>query len=417
MSEAMNGIDTEAIRRDFPILERLVNGKPLVYLDSASTSQKPRVVIDALVDYYGRYNANIHRGIYTIAEEATAAHEGARRKVADFIGATDTGEVVFTRNTTESINLVAYAWGRANVGPGDEIVLTEMEHHSNLVPWILLSQETGAVLKHIPFDEEGQLDMEAARQLITARTKLVSVVHASNALGTINPVTQIADMAHAQGALMLVDGAQSVPHFGVNLADLRCDFLAFSSHKMLGPTGMGVLWGRRALLEAMPPFLGGGEMIAQVFLDRATYNELPWKFEAGTPNIADAIAFGVAVDYLQAVGMPNVRQHDIELTEYALERLSEEPDVELYGPRDARARGGVVAFNVEGVHSHDVAAVLDAEAVCIRVGHHCCQPTMRKLGIPGTARASFYIYNTRDDVDQLVSGLARVRAIFGSGGA
>jgi len=417
MSEAMNGIDTEAIRRDFPILERLVNGKPLVYLDSASTSQKPRVVIDALVDYYGRYNANIHRGIYTIAEEATAAHEGARRKVADFIGATDTGEVVFTRNTTESINLVAYAWGRANVGPGDEIVLTEMEHHSNLVPWILLSQETGAVLKHIPFDEEGQLDMEAARQLITARTKLVSVVHASNALGTINPVTQIADMAHAQGALMLVDGAQSVPHFGVNLADLRCDFLAFSSHKMLGPTGMGVLWGRRALLEAMPPFLGGGEMIAQVFLDRATYNELPWKFEAGTPNIADAIAFGVAVDYLQSVGMPNVRQHDIELTEYALERLSEEPDVELYGPRDARARGGVVAFNVEGVHSHDVAAVLDAEAVCIRVGHHCCQPTMRKLGIPGTARASFYIYNTRDDVDQLVSGLARVRAIFGSGGA
>jgi len=417
MSEAMNGIDTEAIRRDFPILERLVNGKPLVYLDSASTSQKPRVVIDALVDYYGRYNANIHRGIYTIAEEATAAHEGARRKVADFIGATDTGEVVFTRNTTESINLVAYAWGRANVGPGDEIVLTEMEHHSNLVPWILLSQETGAVLKHIPFDEEGQLDMEAARQLITARTKLVSVVHASNALGTINPVTQIADMAHAQGALMLVDGAQSVPHFGVNLADLRCDFLAFSSHKMLGPTGMGVLWGRRALLEAMPPFLGGGEMIAQVFLDRATYNELPWKFEAGTPNIADAIAFGVAVDYLQSVGMRNVRQHDIELTEYALERLSEEPDVELYGPRDARARGGVVAFNVEGVHSHDVAAVLDAEAVCIRVGHHCCQPTMRKLGIPGTARASFYIYNTRDDVDQLVSGLARVRAIFGSGGA
>ncbi len=417
MSEAMNGIDTEAIRRDFPILERLVNGKPLVYLDSASTSQKPRVVIDALVDYYGRYNANIHRGIYTIAEEATAAHEGARRKVADFIGATDTGEVVFTRNTTESINLVAYAWGRANVGPGDEIVLTEMEHHSNLVPWILLSQETGAVLKHIPFDDEGQLDMEAARQLITARTKLVSVVHASNALGTINPVTQIADMAHAQGALMLVDGAQSVPHFGVNLADLRCDFLAFSSHKMLGPTGMGVLWGRRALLEAMPPFLGGGEMIAQVFLDRATYNELPWKFEAGTPNIADAIAFGVAVDYLQSVGMPNVRQHDIELTEYALERLSEEPDVELYGPRDARARGGVVAFNVEGVHSHDVAAVLDAEAVCIRVGHHCCQPTMRKLGIPGTARASFYIYNTRDDVDQLVSGLARVRAIFGSGGA
>jgi cysteine desulfurase/selenocysteine lyase len=413
----MNGFDAAAIRQDFPIFERTVNGKPLVYLDSAATSQKPEAVLNALDDYYRRYNANIHRGIYTIAEEATAAYEGARSKVADFLGTTDTGEVIFTRNTTESINLVAYSWARKNLREGDEIVLTEMEHHSNLIPWILLSEQTGAVLRHIPFDDEGELDLEAARRLIGPRTKLVSIVHASNVLGTINPVADIADMGHAQGALVLIDGAQSVPHLGVKLDELHCDFLAFSSHKMLGPTGVGVLWGRRDVLEDMPPFLGGGEMIGQVWLDHATYNELPWKFEAGTSNIADAIAFGVAVDYLQAVGMENVRRHEVELTEYALERLGEEPDVTLFGPRDARARGGVVAFNLGDVHSHDVAAVLDAEAICIRVGHHCCQPMMRKLGIPGSARASFYVYNTRDDVDRLVGGLARVRAIFGNGGA
>jgi cysteine desulfurase/selenocysteine lyase len=413
----MNGFDGAAIRRDFPIFERTVNGKPLVYLDSAATSQKPEPVLTALDDYYRRYNANIHRGIYTIAEEATAAYEGARRKVADFIGAPDTGEVIFTRNTTESINLVAYSWARANVKQGDEIVLTEMEHHSNIIPWILLAEETGAVLKHIPFGDDGMLDLEAARSLITARAKLVSIVHASNVLGTINPVAQIADLAHAQGALVLIDGAQSVPHLGVKLEDLHCDFLAFSSHKMLGPTGVGVLWGRRAVLESMRPFLGGGEMIAQVWLDHATYNELPWKFEAGTSNIADAIAFGVAVDYLQAVGMANVRRHEIELTEYALERLGEETDVTLYGPRDARDRSGVVAFNLGEVHSHDVAAVLDADAICIRVGHHCCQPMMRKLGIPGSARASFYLYNTQDDIDRLVGALDRVRGIFGNGGA
>jgi cysteine desulfurase/selenocysteine lyase len=413
----MNGFDGAAIRRDFPIFERTVNGKALVYLDSAATSQKPEPVLTALDDYYRRYNANIHRGIYTIAEEATAAYEGARRKVADFIGAPDTGEVIFTRNTTESINLVAYSWARANVKQGDEIVLTEMEHHSNIIPWILLAEETGAVLKHIPFGDDGMLDLEAARSLITARAKLVSIVHASNVLGTINPVAQIADLAHAQGALVLIDGAQSVPHLGVKLEDLHCDFLAFSSHKMLGPTGVGVLWGRRAVLESMRPFLGGGEMIAQVWLDHATYNELPWKFEAGTSNIADAIAFGVAVDYLQAVGMANVRRHEIELTEYALERLGEETDVTLYGPRDARDRSGVVAFNLGEVHSHDVAAVLDADAICIRVGHHCCQPMMRKLGIPGSARASFYLYNTQDDIDRLVGALDRVRGIFGNGGA
>ena len=405
--------DLSALRADFPILKTRMNGKPIVYLDSAATSQKPQVVIDALDDYYSRYNANIHRGIYAIAEEATQAHEGARAKVARFIGATDTAEVIFTRNTTEAINLVAYSWGRANLRAGDEIVLTEMEHHSNLVPWLFLSQETGAILKYIPFDDDGFLDMQAAERLITGRTKLVSVVHASNVLGTINPVTDLARMAHRNGSLLLVDGAQSVPHLGVKVADLECDFLAFSSHKMLGPTGMGALWARREILEAMPPFLGGGEMIGQVYLDHVTYNELPWKFEAGTPNIADAIAWGVAVDYLEQVGMEAIREHGTALTEYALERLGEEPDVVLYGPRDAARRSGLVAFNFGEVHAHDVAAVMDAQGICIRVGHHCCQPLMRRLDVPGTARASFYLYNTREEIDLLVSGLERVRAIFG----
>lgn len=410
-------MDSAKIREDFPIFKRQVNGKPLVYLDSAATSQKPQVVIQALDHYYRTYNANIHRGIYSIAEEATREYEGARKKVADLIGAHDSAEVVFTRNATEAINLVAYAWGRANVRAGDEIVLTEMEHHSNLVPWIMLSEQTGARLKHIPFDDAGHLDLEVARELVTDRTKLVGVVHMSNVLGTINPVAEIADLAHQHGALMLVDGAQSVPHLGARVEDIGCDFLAFSSHKMLGPTGVGALWGRRELLEAMPPFLGGGEMISQVFLDRAAYNEVPWKFEAGTPNIADAIVWGVAVDYLEGIGMQAVRAHEIELTEYTLERLSEVPQIRLYGPTDARVKGGVVAFNVADIHSHDVAAVLDAEGICVRVGHHCCQPMMRKLGVPGTARASFYIYNSREDIDRLVGGLDRVQKFFGNGRA
>ncbi len=410
-------IETKTLREDFPIFSRLVHGKPLVYLDSAATSQKPQSVIQALEDYYRGYNANIHRGIYTIAEEATQAYEGSRHKIAQFIGAQDSATVIFTRNTTEAINLVAYTWGQANVGPGDEIVLTEMEHHSNLIPWIMLAERTGAVLKHIPFDSDGILDMDEARRLITDRTKLVSVVHMSNVLGTINPVRELADLAHAHGALMLVDGAQSVPHLGVTVDEIDCDFLAFSSHKMLGPTGVGALWARREILEAMPPFLGGGEMIAQVSLNHATYNDLPWKFEAGTPNIADAIVWGTAIDYLNQVGMPNVRQHEIELTEYAVDRLGEEVDVQLYGPRDVRKKGGVVAFNLGDVHSHDVAAVLDADAICIRVGHHCCQPLMRKLDVAGTARASFYIYNTREDVDRLVDGLEKVRGIFGTASA
>jgi cysteine desulfurase/selenocysteine lyase len=407
-------VETNTLRADFPIFSRLVHGKPLVYLDSAATSQKPQVVLDALDDYYRGYNANIHRGIYTIAEEATQAYERSRGKVADFIGAADPATLIFTRNTTEAINLVAYTWGQEHIREGDEIVLTEMEHHSNLIPWILLAQRTGAVLKHIPFDANGMLDMDAARSLITDRTKLVSVTHMSNVLGTINPVKDLADLAHSHGALILVDGAQSVPHMGLKVGDLDCDFLAFSAHKMLGPTGVGALWARREILEAMPPFMGGGEMIEQVYLTHATYNVLPWKFEAGTPNIADAIAWGSAIDYLNAVGMDKVRQHEIELTEYAIERLSEETDVQLYGPRDPRNKGGVVAFNLGDVHSHDVAAILDAEAICVRVGHHCCQPLMRKLDIAGTARASFYLYNTRDDIDLLVGSLQKVRDIFGS---
>jgi cysteine desulfurase/selenocysteine lyase len=406
-------IEMKTIRDDFPIFQRSMHGKPLVYLDSAATSQKPQVVLSALEDYYRRYNANIHRGLYQIAEEATSAYENARKKVAAFIGAPDAGEVIFTRNTTEAINLVAYSWGRTNVGPGDEIVLTEMEHHSNLVPWILLSQQTGATLKHIPFDDSGYLDLEAGRRLITDRTKLVAAVHMSNVFGTINPVAELADLAHQHGALMLVDGAQSVPHLGVKIDDLRCDFLAFSGHKMLGPTGIGALWAHREILEAMPPFLGGGEMISQVFLDRATFNELPWKFEAGTPNIADAIAWGVAIDYLEELGMQSVRAHEVELTEYAIERLSEEPDIHLYGPRDAQRKGGVAAFNLGDVHAHDVGTVLDVEGICIRAGHHCCQPMMRKLDVAATARASFYIYNSPDDVDRLIEGLDRVRKVFG----
>jgi cysteine desulfurase / selenocysteine lyase len=409
----MTATDLRALKTDFPILQRVVNDKPIVYLDSAATSQKPQVVLDALDDYYRRYNANVHRGIYRLAEEATAGYEGARAKVARFIGAAEPAEVIFTRNTTEAINLVAYTWGRANIREGDEIVLTEMEHHSNLIPWIMLAEQTGAKLKHIPFGSMGELDVDAAHELITDRTKLLSLVHMSNVLGTINPVAELADLAHAHGALVLVDGAQSVPHLGVKVADLHADFLAFSAHKMMGPTGVGALWSRREILEAMPPFLGGGEMIAQVFLDRATYNEIPWKFEAGTPNIADAIGWGVAIDYLENVGMEAVRAHEIELTDYALERLGEEPDVEIFGPRDARKKGGVVAFNVGDVHSHDVAAVLDSEGVYVRVGHHCCQPMMRKLDIAGTARASFYLYNDPEDIDRLVAALAGVRRIFG----
>jgi len=401
------------IRDDFPILNQKVYGKPLVYLDSAATSQKPRPVIDALIQYYQEYNANVHRGIYKIAEEATAKYEEARRKIAAFINAGRPEEIVFTRGTTEAINLVAYAWGRANVREYDEIILTEMEHHSNLVPWQLLAQEKGARLGHIPFDDRGLLDLDALDGLLTERTRLVAVTHQSNVLGTINPVQEIVRRAHELGALVLVDGAQSAPHMPVDVRALGCDFYVCSGHKMCGPTGTGALWARYELLDAMPPFHGGGEMISQVRLSESTYKDPPHKFEAGTPNIADCIAWGFAVDYLTSIGMQAIRQHEKELVRYALERLAEIEGIRTYGPTAVAQRGGVVAFNLDSVHPHDVAQVLDREGIAIRAGHHCAQPLHRRLGVDATARASLYLYNTRREINALVRGLWAVRKVFG----
>ena len=404
-------LDTERIRRDFPILERQVYGRPLVYLDNAATTQKPRQVIDALVRYYTEYNANIHRGIHRLSEEATGAYEDTRAHVARFIKAAEPAEVVFTRNTTEALNLIAYAWGRQNVGPGDEIVLTQMEHHSNLVPWQILAREKGAKLRFIRVDDGGEL-LRDDFDLIGPRTKLVSVVHMSNVLGTINPVRELAGRAHDAGAVMVVDGAQSAPHMPVDVAQLGCDFFAFSAHKMLGPTGVGVLWGRRAQLESMPPFLGGGEMISIVQPEESTWKELPWKFEAGTPNIADVIAFDAALDYLEALGMDRVREHEIAMAAAAIERLGALEGIEIYGPRDPERRGAAIAFNLRDIHPHDVGTVLDRLGIAIRAGHHCAQPLMRRLGRPATARASFYIYNTLAEIDVLVEGLKETERFF-----
>ncbi len=400
------------VRDDFPLLHQEIDGKPLVYLDSAATSQKPRVVLEVLLEYYRTYNANVHRGLYRIAERATLAYEQARAKVAAFIGARPE-EVVFVRGTTEGINLVAYTYGRTRVREGDEILLTEMEHHSNLVPWQLLAQERGARLRFLPLREDGILDLARLEELLTERTRIVAVTHQSNVLGTINPIRAIADRAHAVGAVVVVDGAQSVPHMPVDVHALGCDFLAFSGHKMCGPTGIGVLWGRLELLEALPPFHGGGEMIERVELESSTYKPPPHKFEAGTPNIADAIALGVAVDYLREIGMDAIRTHEKHLVRYALAQLEEVKGVRVYGPRDPEIRGGAVAFTVEGVHPHDVAQVLDSEAICVRAGHHCAQPLHRRLGVQSTTRASVYLYNTTEDIDALVRGLEKVKAFFG----
>ncbi len=399
------------IRDDFPILRQRVNGKPLVYLDSAATSQKPRQVIETLVRYYEEYNANVHRGVYSIAERATAEYEAAREKVARFVGASGPEEILFTRNVTEALNLVAYAWGRRHVGPGDEILVTEMEHHSNLVPWQLLAQERGARLRHIPFDDQGRLILDGLDRLLTERTKIVSVVHVSNTFGTVNSVAEIARAAHARGALMVVDGAQSTPHRPVNVQALGADFFGFTGHKMLGPMGIGGLWGRRALLEEMEPFLGGGEMISDVWLDHAVWNEVPWKFEAGTPNVGDAIALGTAVEYLERLGMDTVQAHEQEITRYALERLREIPALRILGP-SAGERGGVVAFSMDGVHPHDIAQVLDTEGVCVRAGHHCTKPLHRKLGIGASARASFYVYTVKEEIDVLARALVKTRDLF-----
>ena len=403
--------DVEEIRHDFPILEREVNGKRLVYLDNAATSQKPRQVIQALTHYYERHNANIHRGVHRLAEEATAAYEEARQKVGCFIGAPDTRALIFTRGTTESINLVAHAWGRKFLREGDEVVLTEAEHHSNLVPWQLAAQATGAKLRFIPIREDGTLDLEEAERLIGPKTGLVGCIHASNVVATINPVEKLAELAHENHALMLVDGAQSAPHLPVDVEALGCDFFACSGHKMLGPTGVGVLWGRPEILEEMDPFMGGGEMIREVHLDHSTWNDLPYKFEAGTMNIAQAVGLGAAVDYLGEFGMENVREHERHLGEYAYRRLSEIEGITVYGPE--KDRTGLVSFSLPDVHPHDLSQLLDEEGVAIRSGHHCAQPLMRRLGVAATARASFYLYNTEQEVDELVEALAGAREFFG----
>ena len=408
----MPALDPQKIRADFPVLQREVRpGVPLVYLDSAATSQKPDAVLSALDSYYRLHNANVHRGIHTLAEEATALYEGARRKVAAFINAASAREVIFTRNASEAINLVAHSWGRARLKVGDRLLLTEMEHHSNLVPWQMLSAERGLEIDIIPITADGLLDLAEADKLLALAPRLLAFTHMSNVLGTINPVAELCRRAHAAGAVVLVDGAQSVPHFAVDVQALGADFYVFSSHKMCGPTGIGVLWGREALLDAMPPFLGGGDMISSVQLREFTPAALPHKFEAGTPAIAEAAGLGAAVDYLQAVGIESIHAYEAELTECVLERLSEVPGLTLYGP-PAAGRGGVAAFTLKGVHAHDVAQVLDGSGVAVRAGMHCTMPLHARLGVSATARASFYLYNTTSEIDVLVAGLERVNNMF-----
>jgi cysteine desulfurase / selenocysteine lyase len=395
------------VRADFPVLD-----SGIAYVDSASTSQKPREVIEAIDSYYRNSNANIHRGVYGLAREATGLFEGARERVAAFTG-WETATTIFTRNVTEAINLVAYAWGRDNVGEGDEVLLTQMEHHSNIVPWQLLCQARGAKLRYLTVDEQGELSLDELDEVLAeGRVKLVSVAHVSNVLGTINPVKEIVSRARGAGAVTVVDAAQAVPQMPVNVAEIDADFYAWTGHKALGPTGIGVLHGRRELLEAMQPFLGGGDMISRVDFDSSTWNELPWKFEAGTSPIAEGVGLGAAVDYLRGIGMERIRAHEKDLTAYALERLPEVQGLRLFGPPDAERRGGVVSFELEGIHPHDIAELCDREGVCIRAGHHCAQPLMRKLGVPATARASFHVYNSREDVDRLVDALVKAREVF-----
>jgi len=409
----INLLDQNAIREDFPVLKREVKpGVHLVYLDSAATSQKPLTVMRAMNAYYERSNANIHRGVHTLAEEATTMYEEAREKIARFIGASHPREIVFTRNTTEAINLVAYSWGRHNLKPGDLIVLTEMEHHSNLVPWQILAEEKHLRLEFIPVTDDGLLDLEEYRKLLNLGPQLVTFTQVSNVLGTINPVSEMVQMAHSAGAVVLIDGAQSVPHLPVNVLDLDADFLAFSAHKMLGPTGIGALYGKEALLEHMPPYLGGGDMIRKVYLRSFTPNDIPHKFEAGTPAIAEAVGFGAAVDYLNGLSMKSIARHEHEIINYALERLSEIDDLRVIGPA-AQYRGAVASFDLSGVHPHDVAQILDRYGVAVRAGHHCAMPLHDRFKLPATTRASFYVYNTKEEVDQLVYGLGQVKKTFG----
>lgn len=410
--QPLNTLDVEKIRRDFPILSRKIKGYPIIYLDSAATTQKPASVINALSFFYRTSNANIHRGVHTLSEESSSAYEALRGKTVRFIGGSDIRSIVFTRNTTESINLVAWSWGRANIHSGDEIILTEMEHHSNIVPWIQLSKETGAILNYVQVTEDGYLDMDHYHKLLSKKTKLVTVALVSNVLGTINPVTEIIEAAHDFGAVTVLDAAQGVPHMKVDVLSMNCDFMAFSAHKMLGPTGIGMLYAKPEHLEKMEPMLGGGGMIKEVTLNNATWADIPWKFEAGTPNYADVIAFSAAIDYLEAIGMDAIKEHEIELTRYALEELGSISDLRIFGPADARHKAGVVTFYDSLVHPHDLSTVLDAYGIAIRSGHHCAQPLMRKYGVTATARASFYIYNDKEDIDALVKGIVKAREYF-----
>jgi cysteine desulfurase/selenocysteine lyase len=408
---ALPRLDVEAIRQDFPILATTMHGRPLVYLDSAASSQKPRVVLDAEREFYETTNANIHRGVYALSAEATRRYDVAREKLAAYLGAAHAHEVIFTRGTTEGINLVAQSWARPRLKPGDEILLTEMEHHSNIVPWQLVAEQTGAIVRPAPITDRGELDLERFTSLVTDRTKIVAVAHVSNALGTINPVRRIADLAHAAGAVLAVDGAQAAPHLPVDVEALGADFYACSSHKMLGPTGVGVLYGRESLLDAMPPYQGGGDMIHTVTFSGSTWAPLPAKFEAGTPNIAGAIGLGAAVDYIEQIGRDRIAEHEHALLTYATDRVTEVSGLRIVGTAPLKA--SVLSFVMEGIHPHDIGTILDSEGVCIRAGHHCAQPLMKRMGVPATARASFAVYNTERDADTLVAALGKARELFG----
>ena len=401
-----SSLNVEKIRRDFPIFK---NNPDLIFLDNASTTQKPQQVIDTLTHYYENYNSNIHRGIYTIAEKATAAYEETRDKVAAFIGTEDRQSIVFTRGTTESINLVASSWGQ-NLKPGDEVLITEMEHHSNIIPWQLICEKTGASLKYIPISEDGMLDLSNPQKYFREKTKIVCVIHQSNVFGTINPIAEIVKMAHDVGALVLVDGAQSVPHHSVDVSKLGCDFFAFSGHKMMGPTGVGVLYARQEILKEMNPFMGGGEMIREVSMEKSTWNDIPWKFEAGTPNIAQVIGLGAAIDYLNEIGLQSISDYEKELLSYSNEKLQNIPGLSIYGT--SKNKGAVISFNITNIHPHDVAHILDTYGVAIRAGHHCAQPIMKRLSVPATNRASFYLYNTFEEIDSLIEGLTKTVDLF-----
>ncbi|MEM8861392.1 MAG: cysteine desulfurase [Chloroflexota bacterium] len=406
-------LDVSKVRQDFPVIhEPHHENTPLIYLDSAASSQKPIQVIEAMNDYYRSYNANVHRGIHKLSEAATAAYEGARVKVQKFINAPAAEEVILVRNATEGFNLLAYSWGGANLKPGDEVLITAMEHHANIVPWQLVCEQTGAELKHVPFTDEGLLDMDALDALLTENTRIFSFTAASNVLGTINPVKELVAKAHAVGALAAVDAAQAVPHAAVDVQDWDCDFMAFSSHKMCGPTGIGALYGKAEHLNAMPPWMGGGDMIRRVTLEKSTYNDLPYKFEAGTPAIAEGIGLGAAVDYLNSLGIDNVHAHEQAITSYALEAMSEVEGLRILGPKSAAERGGLVAFTLKGIHPHDIAQLLDDDGIAVRAGHHCAMPMHKIMGIGASARASFYVHTTTDEVDALVTSLNRARSVF-----